>query len=77
MIQDTIIVHRPNTTYRGRKLEYWTGNCWTNVLRFAKIYFSHEAKTVLRLRFHRDRSAVTMLATPHENDTKREGRYAD
>lgn len=77
MTPDTIIAHRPSSTYRGRKLEYWTGSCWTNLLKFARTYPEHEAKEILRLRFHRDSSAKTMLVSPHEKATKREGRYAD
>ena len=77
MTPDTIIAHLPNTYYRGRKFEYWTGNCWTNVLKFAKTYLASEAETILRLRFHRDSSALTMLVTDHEKTMRREGRYAD
>lgn len=77
MIPDTIIAHLPQIAYRGLKLEYWTGSCWTNVLRYAKTYIASEAETIKRVRFHRDSTVVTMLAIPHEKTVKREGRYAD
>jgi len=74
---DIIIVHK--AAYHGsRRFEYWTGQCWTTVLRFAKTYSYSVAAVIMRRRFHRDASARLMPLVPLKKMRKEgEARYAD
>ena len=77
MTSEVVIVHK--AAYHGsRRFEYWTGECWTSVLKFAKKYSYPDAAIIVMRRFHRDDSARPMLLVPLKKMRKEgEARYAD
>ena len=56
MIPEVLIVHKADRRSFS-KIEYWSGRYWVTVRSFAKTYVEHEARRILELRFHRDKSA--------------------